>query len=142
VIADAGFAGETVLDLVPGSVPITGVAYSYTVGAPATTGSGFLFLTPGTANLAGAGAAFSFTFTGNNTTDGANGMLMNLSGLAAGPYAGYTTSNGQLSHTDHAYTTAPTAGGQFSSVPEPASLCAIGIGLVGLIRKRVINTRK
>jgi len=140
VLADSLVGGNTVFDLVPGSVPITGVAYSYTVGAAATVGSGFLFIgTP--ANLAGVGAVFSFNFTGNNTSDGVNGTLMTLNGVGAGPYAGYTTTTGQLSHTDHAYPGPFTAGGQFSSVPEPASIAAIGLGLVGLVRRRVVNTR-
>jgi len=131
------FGDQTVFNLVPLSVQITSVYYTYTEGGATTAGNGWLWTDGSIASPANAAtASFTFSFTGNNTSDGMNGTILSLSGINS--FTGIQQT-GQLSHTDHAYPNDPfanTAGGQFISVPEPASMVAIGVGLIGLIRRR------
>jgi len=134
---NGAFVDQTVFNLVAGSVPITSVYYTYTEGGALTAGNGWLWTDGSIASPVNAAtASFQFSFTGNNTSDGMNGVILSLTGLNS--FLG-VQQTGQLSHTDHAFPNDPfmnTAGGQFSSVPEPASMVAIGVGLIGLIRRR------
>jgi len=135
ISADNGVGGQTITNApIPGGVIITGITYQYTeVGA--AVGNGFLWTNGAAPNLAGLGSSFAFNFTGNNTPGGMNAMVLNIVG--AGSYVGFNSNMGQLSHTDNAYAAPNTAGGQFSAVvPEPATIGVLGIGLLGLIRRR------
>lgn len=133
-VSSLGAAGQTIYNLAPSTVNITAVSYNYTEAAPGignAVGTGLLYTA-----LSAVNPTFSFTLTGNNTAGGLNATV-NLTGLL-GPYAGVYQS-GQLSHTDYFNPSAlngNTAGGQFSSVPEPASFAILGAGIVGLIRRR------
>ena len=101
----------------------TGLTYTYNPTVSPYNGSGTLTLTGGILN---------FTFVATNDLAGA---ILTITGVS-GNYVGYTGS-GLFSHSVNSPT---TVAGQFDAdiapVPEPASMLAMGVGAVSLLRRR------
>lgn len=113
---------------------LTGLTYSFN----ASTGLGSGLFTNGTDSL-----SFNFAFQPVPSLDPAS---QSVSGSATwtltnatGAFAPYTLGSGTLSATYSPKirkTSLTNFSGQIQSVPEPASMAAVGIGVAGLLRRR------
>jgi hypothetical protein len=121
------FLGVTQFDVSPAVTVSSSVAGYYTVGTNSITFEFGTMMTPNHVS----GATLNVTFS--DSTDSQNAVL-----LGAAAFTNYSGPMGDLSSVHTSYSLTP------ASVPEPASIALLGIGISGFIafRRRFAKPKK